>query len=207
MKSEALRLVADGLACERGGRLVFDRLSFEVRGGEALVVTGPNGAGKSSLLRQIAGLVDIAEGRLALEGGDPELGLPEQVHYVGHLDGLKPSMSVEETAVFWASFLGGGDVAPALEKLDLARLAALPVAYLSAGQKRRLALSRLLVAPRPVWLLDEPTVALDKASIARLVALMEAHLIGGGLIVAATHQDLGLAPIRSLELSPAMRAA
>jgi heme exporter protein A len=206
-KSDGLRLVAESLACERGGRLVFDRLSFEVKGGEALVVTGPNGAGKSSLLRQIAGLVDIAAGRLALEGADPELGLPEQVHYVGHLDALKPSMSVRETALFWSSFLGSGDVAPALEKLDLARLAELPVAYLSAGQKRRLALSRLLVAPRPVWLLDEPTVALDRASVARLVALMEAHLRGGGLIVAATHQDLGLAPIRSLDLSPAVRAA
>lgn len=207
MTISELSLSVRDLACERGGRLVYEGLSFSVGGGEALVLTGPNGAGKSSLLRQLGGLLDAPQGEIVLEGGDPERSLGEQAHYVGHLDALKPSMSVRETALFWSSFLGGGDIDVALERLDLARLAELPVAYLSAGQKRRLALSRLLVAPRPVWLLDEPTVALDRASVARLVALMEAHLRGGGLIVAATHQDLGLAPIRSLDLSPAVRAA
>lgn len=215
MKSESgapvssLRLTAENLACQRGGRVVFRRLSFEVRAGEALVVTGPNGAGKSSLLRQIAGLVEIAEGRLALNGGDPERSLPEQAHYVGHLDALKPAMSVRETAEFWSDFLGGdeADIGHALERLDLAGLTALPVAYLSAGQRRRLALSRLLLAPRPLWLLDEPNVALDRASLARLTALMEAHLAEGGIIVAATHQELGLASARPLVLGPQRAAA
>lgn len=206
MKSESLRLSASGLACERGGRVVFGGLDFEVGGGEALIVTGRNGAGKSSLLRQIAGLVDIAGGRIALDGGDPERTLPEQTHYVGHLDALKPAMSVRETAEFWASYLGGAGIDEALAQLDLDDLVELPVAYLSAGQKRRLALSRLLLVPRPVWLLDEPTVALDRASIARLVGLMEAHLAGGGIIVAATHQDMGLGAARSLVLG-ALQAA
>lgn len=206
MKSESLHLSASGLACERGGRVVFDHLDFEVGGGEALIVTGRNGAGKSSLLRQIAGLVDIADGRIVLDGGNPESSLPEQAHYVGHLDALKAAMSVRETAEFWATYLGGGRIDEALQQLDLADLADLPVAYLSAGQRRRLALSRLVLAPRPVWLLDEPTVALDRASIARLVALMEAHLAAGGIIVAATHQDMGLATARSLVLGPAQDA-
>lgn len=198
--SDGFRLIADDLACIRGGRVVFEELDFEVGGGEALIVTGRNGAGKSSLLRQIAGLVDIAEGRIALEGGDTELTLPEQTHYVGHLDALKAAMSVRETALFWSGYLGGGGIDDALDRLDLDDLAELPVAYLSAGQRRRLALARLLLAPRPVWLLDEPTVALDRASVARLVALMEAHLVGGGIIVVATHQDLGLDGARSLVL-------
>ncbi len=194
------RLIAESLACIRGGRVVFDGLDFEVAAGEALIVTGRNGAGKSSLLRQIAGLVEVAGGRIALDDGDPELTLPEQTHYVGHLDALKSTMSVRETALFWSGYFGGGDIGEALAELDLDDLAELPVAYLSAGQKRRLALTRLLLAPRPVWLLDEPTVALDKASVARLVALMETHLARGGIIVAATHQDLGLANARSLVL-------
>lgn len=207
MKSErqpsgaTLRLKAEALACARGGRIVFEELSFEVEGGEALVVTGPNGAGKSSLLRQIAGLVEIADGQLALEGGDPNLTLAEQAHYVGHLDALKPAMSVRETAHFWSDFLGGdGPIDAALERLDLGGLAGLPVAYLSAGQRRRLALARLLFAPRPLWLLDEPTVALDRASVGRLIQLMEAHLAQGGIVVAATHQELGLARARALDL-------
>lgn len=212
MKSEpkpsgaALRLSAEGLACQRGGRIVFEELDFSVSGGEALVVTGPNGTGKSSLLRQIAGLVEIAGGRIRLDGGDAELTLPEQAHYVGHLDALKPAMSVRETAQFWSEFLwsassgGSGDIDEALEQLDLGPLSALPVAYLSAGQRRRLSLTRLLLAPRPLWLLDEPSVALDHASILRLTALMEAHVGSGGIIVAATHQDLGLAQARFLDL-------
>lgn len=204
MKFEtALRLVARDLACVRGGRVVFEGLSFAIAGGEALVVTGPNGAGKSSLLRQIAGLVDIAGGSLALDGGEAEATLSEQAHYIGHLDALKSAMSVRETADFWAGFLGGTErnIDDAFDVFDLAPLADLPVAYLSAGQRRRLALSRLVIAPRPIWLLDEPSVALDRASLARLVAAMERHLESGGLIVAATHQDLGLVRTTSLDLA------
>lgn len=167
------------------------------------MLTGPNGSGKSSLLRQIAGLLDIAGGALTFEGGDPELTLAEQAHYLGHLDALKPAMTVAETLRFWAVWLGGdalADISAALEGLALTPLADLPVGYLSAGQKRRLALARLIAAPRPIWLLDEPTVALDAASIERLGGVMQAHLAGGGLIVAATHLDLGLAAARTLRL-------
>lgn len=203
MTTSELRLAARDLACIRGGRLVFEGLSFEAEAGHALVLTGPNGAGKSSLLRQIAGLLDVEQGEIALTGGDPELGISEQAHYAGHLDGLKPSMSVIETLRFWAAYLGGGDAASAeraLEAMALAPLADLPVAYLSAGQKRRLSLARLAASPRPLWLLDEPSVALDAASVARLRDFMAAHLAGGGIIVAATHLDLGLANARELRL-------
>lgn len=202
-----MRLVARDLACIRGGRVVFEGLSFAVGSGEALVVTGPNGAGKSSLLRQIAGLVEIAGGSLALEGGEAEAALWEQAHYIGHLDALKSAMSVRETADFWSGFLGGvaDHIEAAFEVFDLQGLADLPVAYLSAGQRRRLALSRLLIAPRPLWLLDEPSVALDAASLARLVAAMERHMESGGLIVAATHQDLGLAGSIPLAIKARMR--
>lgn len=197
-----LRLVVQDLACQRGGRIVFRDVSFSLDAGEALVVTGPNGAGKSSLLRQLAGLVDIAVGRLFLEGGQTDVTLAEQAHYIGHLDALKAAMSVRETAEFWAGFLGGSqeNIDQAFEVFDLAALCDLPVAYLSAGQRRRLTLSRLLIAPRALWLLDEPSVALDAASLARLVSAMEAHLAGGGLIVAATHQPLGFVRSRALDL-------
>jgi len=200
--SHPLRLVAQNLVCQRGGRIVFRDVSFSLEAGEALVVTGPNGAGKSSLLRQLAGLVDVAAGQLRLEGGVPDADIAEQAHYIGHLDALKAAMSVRETADFWAGFLGGteADVERAFEVFDLGALRDLPVAYLSAGQRRRLTLARLLIAPRALWLLDEPSVALDAASLARLVGAMEIHLESGGLIVAATHQPLGFAQSRSLDL-------
>ncbi|MBX3508375.1 MAG: heme ABC exporter ATP-binding protein CcmA [Parvibaculum sp.] len=202
MTTSDLRLHVSDLACIRGGRVVFEGISFEAGAGEALVLTGPNGAGKSSLLRQIAGLLDIEQGTIALTGGDPERGIAEQAHYAGHLDGLKPPMTVLETLRFWAAFLGGaaGGVETALEAMALAPLADLPAAYLSAGQKRRLSLARLAVSPRPLWLLDEPSVALDAASVARLRAFMAGHLAGGGIIVAATHLDLGLPVARELRL-------
>ena len=197
-----LRLVAQDLACQRGGRIVFRDVSFSLDAGEALVVTGPNGAGKSSLLRQLAGLVDVAGGTLVLEGGLSEASTAEQAHYIGHLDALKAAMTVRETAEFWSGFLGGSQarIDRAFDVFDLVALSDLPVAYLSAGQRRRLTLARLLIAPRSLWLLDEPSVALDAASLARLVSAMEAHLAEGGLIVAATHQPLGFVRSRSLDL-------
>lgn len=204
------RLAARDLACLRGGRLVFEGLSFEIERGEVLVLTGQNGSGKSSLLRQIAGLLEIAHGAISLDGGNPESTIGEQAHYVGHLDALKPSMSVAETLRFWTAYLGGSDgpdaVARALGALALAPLADLPVAYLSAGQRRRLALARMLSVQRPLWLLDEPTVGLDTASMGRLLDLMKAHLAAGGLIVAATHLDLGLHPAKTLRLGAEVAA-
>jgi heme exporter protein A len=206
-KIVAVKLTGHDLACVRGGRRVFSGVSFAVAAGQALVLTGPNGAGKSSLLRVIAGLIHPTAGRVTLEGGDPELGIGEQAHYVGHLDPLKPALTVTENLAFWARFLNGARVADeesliarGLAAAGLDELAQLPAGYLSAGQKRRLSLARVLAAPRPVWLLDEPTTALDAASQERLRGVMQAHLAGGGLIVAATHGPLGLAEPLELPL-------
>lgn len=203
----AMRLSSQALTCVRGGRTVFDGVTFAVAGGEALCVTGPNGAGKSSLLRQIAGLVRVAGGEIALEGGDPELSIAEQAHYLGHLDALKTSLTVRENLSFWVRFLGGNDdethIEAALTAVDLADLAELPAAYLSAGQRRRLSIARLAAVRRPIWLLDEPTSALDVPAQARIAVMMRAHLEGGGVIVAATHGPIGLDGARELQLSAA----
>jgi heme exporter protein A len=200
-----MQLSADNLACSRGGREVFRGLSFSVPGGEALLVSGRNGAGKSSLLRVIAGLVHPSGGRLALDGGDPEAAIGEQLHYLGHQDPLKPSLTVTENLQFWAAFLGDGvnAIETALAAVDLGPLSSLPAAYLSAGQRRRLSLARLVAVKRPLWLLDEPTSALDTASQARLAELMRGHLAGGGMIVAATHGAIGLERARELKLGSA----
>ncbi len=197
-----MRLSAVELSCRRGGRDVFAGLSFAVSSGEALTVTGRNGAGKSSLLRMLAGLLRSTQGRLTLEGGDPELSIGEQAHYLGHQDAIKPSLSVAENLGFWTDFFGGasGDVSAPLMAVGLETLAALPAAYLSAGQRRRLSIARLVAAKRPIWLLDEPTSALDAAAQSRLADLMRAHLTTGGLIIAATHTPIGLDDTRELRL-------
>jgi heme exporter protein A len=203
--ASALRLVVEDLACERGGRAVFEAVSFAAGAGDLVAVTGRNGAGKSSLLRVIAGLVPKTEGAIRVEGADGEAAPGEHMHYCGHSDALKPSLSARENLVFWRDYYGASGVEPedALDLFAIEHLADLPAAYLSAGQKRRLSLCRLFVAKRPIWLLDEPTSALDAATQARLSALMQAHLGEGGLIVAATHGDLGLAPSLSLAIGDA----
>ena len=182
------------MRCVRGGREIFSRLDFEASGGEALAVTGRNGSGKTSLLRLIAGLLAISGGSVSLEGGDAELTLPEQAHYLGHRDALKPALSVIENLAFWRDFLGGEafDSAESLAAVGLDHASHLPAAYLSAGQRRRLSLARLIAVRRPVWLLDEPTAALDVAGQSLLSALMRDHLGRGGLVVAATHAPLGI---------------
>jgi heme exporter protein A len=174
---------------------VFSDLDFEVASGEVLAITGPNGAGKTSLLRLIAGLILPAGGSIDLEGGEDELTLSDQAHYLGHRDALKPALSVLENLLFWRDFLGGevGDAAECLAAVGLDHAAHLPAAYLSAGQRRRLSIARLLAARRPVWLLDEPTSALDAAGQTLLVRVMGDHLARGGLAIAATHTPLGLA--------------
>lgn len=201
-----MRLVSDSLACERGGRRVFAGVNFTVSAGEAMIVTGRNGAGKSTLLRVIAGLLRAAEGTIELTGGIEEASLPEQTHYLGHLDAAKPSLTVRENLTFWANFLGAPDetaMDAALEAVELGSLADLPAAYLSAGQKRRLSIARLLAVKRPVWLLDEPTSALDTQSQGRLATFMREHLSGGGIIVAATHGPVGLDTPRELKMGAA----
>jgi heme exporter protein A len=185
---------------------VFSGLDFEASAGRALAVTGRNGSGKTSLLRLIAGLLVPAGGSIALEGGEAELNLGEQAHYLGHRDALKPALSVAENLVFWRHFLGGeisgGDggleqslhesLEENLAAVGLGHAAHLPAAYLSAGQRRRLSLARLIAVRRPLWLLDEPTAALDAAGQTMFAGLMGDHLARGGMIVAATHGPLGI---------------
>jgi heme exporter protein A len=197
-----MRLSAHDLACRRGGRDVFAGVNFSVASGEALTISGRNGAGKSSLLRMLVGLVRIAGGRIDLEGGDPELTVGEQAHYLGHQDALKPSLSVAENLRFWSEFLAApaAAVGEPLAAVGLGSLADLPAAYLSAGQRRRLSIARLLAVKRPIWLLDEPTSTLDAAARQRLSEFMRAHLAGGGLILAATHGVLGIEEAQELRL-------
>ena len=198
---KGLRLIAEELSCRRGGRMVFSNLSFAVESGEMLILRGPNGAGKTSLLRTIAGLTPPASGRLILEGGSDDLTIGQQAHYIAHQNASKPQLSVRENLYFWQRFLGGDEraIAAAMEAMDLVHLADYDAALLSAGQKRRLALARLLLAERPLWLLDEPTVGLDVASVERLRTVMDAHLNAGGIIIATTHIDLGMAQARTFE--------
>jgi heme exporter protein A len=199
-----MRLAGREVRCVRGGREVFAGLDFEAGSGEALAVVGRNGAGKTSLLRLIAGLLMISGGVIELEGGDAELTLPEQAHYLGHRDALKPSLSVAENLGFWQEFLGGtsAEAAESLAAVGLGHVAHLPAAFLSAGQRRRLSVARLLAVRRPLWLLDEPTSALDSAGQEMFAGLMADHLAGGGLIIAATHAPLGL-PTRELRIGAA----
>ena len=194
-----MRLSGRSVGCVRGGRDVFSGLDFEVSSGEALAIIGANGSGKTSLLRMIAGLLAIAEGSIGLDGGEAELTLPEQAHYLGHRDALKPALSVLENLAFWRDFLGGerSELREGLEEslaaVGLDHAVSLPAAYLSAGQRRRLSIARLLTVRRPIWLLDEPTNALDVAGQSLFARLMGDHLQRSGLIVAATHAPLGIA--------------
>lgn len=194
LKQGEMQLSGRGVTCVRGGREVFSGLDFEAVSGEAVAVVGRNGSGKTSLLRLIAGLLIPAGGTIALDGGDAELTLPEQCHYLGHRDALKPALSVKENLSFWADFLGGErcDAAESLAIVGLDHATHLPAGFLSAGQRRRLSLARLLTVRRPVWLLDEPTTALDAAGQDMFERLMRDHLARGGLIIAATHAPLGI---------------
>ena len=201
-----MRLKVTALACRRGQKAIFSGISFALSGGEALLLLGPNGAGKSSLLRIMAGLLRPVAGQIVLEGGDHDGTIAEQAHYLGHQDALKPSLSVVENLRFWTQFLGEGPGrAPleALETVGLIALADLPAGYLSAGQRRRLSLARLICATRPVWLLDEPSAALDINGQQRLSSVMHAHLGAGGIILAATHAPLGLGQAQVLRLGSA----
>jgi heme exporter protein A len=183
-------LAAMGISCQRGGRLLFEGLSFALQPGESLLVSGPNGAGKTSLLRLIAGLLPLQAG--SIEGGDASVPLPELCHYVGHLNGIKSVLTLGENVRFWVDFLGGGGsgIESGYRKFGLEELGDLPAGILSAGQKRKLALLRLFAAPRPIWLLDEPSVSLDVASVKVLDKAIADHLAQGGIAVVASHVPL-----------------
>ena len=201
-----MRIAIENLACRRSGRLVFEGLSFSLDEGQALVVTARNGAGKSSLLGILAGQLRPDAGTVRADGIG-ERPLAEALHLVGHRDALKGALTAAENLAFARDILGDEAARPgeALEAVGLAHAARLPVAYLSAGQRRRVALARLLVARRALWLLDEPTAALDDAAQETLLGLMRTHLAGGGLIVAATHAALPLAGARELRIGRAPR--
>ncbi len=191
------------LTCARGDRLVFADLGFALEPGEVLVLTGANGSGKSSLLRLMAGLARPSVGRIAWEGADiaeDPAAHAGRLHYVGHLDAVKPALTVAENLAFWAAVRGKRAVEAALGHFGIGHLAAMPARFLSAGQRRRLALARTLTAPARLWLLDEPTVALDAEGVAAVHASIEAHRAGGGLCVVSTNVSLSLAAQRRLDV-------
>jgi heme exporter protein A len=198
-----MRLSGNGLMVERGERVIFSGLNFGAAAGELVALTGPNGAGKTTLLRLIAGLIRPQAGTVDLEGGDEDRTIGQQAHMIGHQHGIKPALTVEENLRFWKDFLGGETVQGALEGLGLEAFRDFPAGVLSAGQRRRLSLARLLVAQRPIWLLDEPTTGLDQRSLLLLCEHMRGHLQEGGIIIAATHGALGLEPAAVIALGEA----
>ncbi len=206
-------LHADSLACERGERLVFANLAFTVEPSGALILRGANGSGKSSLLRVLAGLLPLADGTITWKGRNITADMDRhraRVAYLGHLDAVKPALTVAANVRFWARLYGPAPrsrVRDALERFDLAHLEKLPARFLSQGQRRRLNLTRLLLLPSRIWLLDEPAVGLDTASRAALEGEMARHRGAGGLVIVATHQNLLLRDAATLDLAAAGKPA
>lgn len=209
MKVSGMRLLAENLSARRGEDLIFTDISFTLGAGESLVLTGRNGSGKSTLLRVVAGLLRPEAGRVAWTAESAESGMraAEACHYLGHRNAMKAELTVFENLAFWKDFLGdaedGKGISPgeAAEAVGLGGIIHLPFGYLSAGQQRRMAFAKLLVAYRPVWILDEPTAALDVSAEGVFTKLIKAHLAVGGILLAATHQPLGLENARELRMT------
>jgi heme exporter protein A len=203
-----MRLTAENLSAHRGEDLIFSNISFNLTRGEALVLTGRNGSGKSTLLRVVAGLIRPAAGQVEWLGKDGQKGVSaaEACHYLGHRNAMKPELTVAENLAFWRDFLrdmeggSGVTIGEAADMVELDALLHLPFGYLSAGQQRRMAFAKLLVAYRPVWILDEPTAALDTSAEALFARLIRAHLDAGGIVLAATHQPLDFEATQRLEM-------
>ncbi|MEM9098158.1 MAG: heme ABC exporter ATP-binding protein CcmA [Pseudomonadota bacterium] len=200
-------LEISNLACRRAGRLVFTDLNLRLNPGEVALLRGPNGVGKSTLLRVLSGLLPPISGQVRL--GDRDLGqdraaYQEKIAYAGHLDAIKPALSIIDNLALWSAISGapGLPIPLILQRFGLDRISDRRVAECSAGQKRRLGLARLLVAERPLWLLDEPTVSLDQSAKAQIAELVREHLAKGGLALIASHEDLGLGQIKTLEMEP-----
>lgn len=189
-----MELVVDNLACARGGVAVLQGIGFRLGAGQAMVLRGPNGVGKTTLLRTVAGLQPAAAGSVSLP--------PESLAYAGHAEGVKVTLSVAENLAFWAAVHGLRNIDVALAAMNLGGLRDRRAGQLSAGQRRRLGLARLMVTGRRVWLLDEPTVSLDASSVALFAAMLRGHLGTGGAALIATHIDLGLDEARVLDLTP-----
>lgn len=209
MKVSGMRLLAENLSARRGEDLIFTDISFDLGAGESLVLTGRNGSGKSTLLRVVAGLLHPETGRVAWISDKAESGMrtAEACHYLGHRNAMKAELTVFENLSFWKEFFGdvngGESISPAeaAETVGLDGIIHLPFGYLSAGQQRRMAFAKLLVAYRPVWILDEPTAALDVSAEGVFTGLINAHLATGGIVLAATHQPLGLENTKELKMT------
>jgi heme exporter protein A len=213
-KVPGMRLTADNLSARRGEDLIFKDISFTLGAGESIVLTGRNGSGKSTLLRTVAGLLRPESGRVVWtsEGSEPGMRAAEACHYLGHRNAMKAELSVSENLSFWQEFLGdftGGagavrrsiSIGEAADAVGLGDIAHLPFGYLSAGQQRRMAFAKLLVAWRPVWILDEPTAALDVSAERVFTRLIKNHLADGGIALAATHQPLDLENTQELKMT------
>lgn len=204
-----MHLTAENLGVRRGEDFIFMNISFKLSDGEALVLTGRNGSGKSTLLRTVAGLLRPERGqvKIAGEGIEAEMRPSEACHYLGHRNAMKTELTVSENLRFWKDFLGdfhgaaGVAIDEAAESVGLDSIIHLPFGYLSAGQQRRFAMAKLLVAWRPVWILDEPTAALDRAADDMFTDLVKGHLAKGGIVLAATHQPLGLEKAQELQMA------
>lgn len=188
-----MSLEVSNLSIARGGVRVLEGVSFTLAPGQALILRGPNGIGKTTLLRTVAGLQPPVSGTVSAE--------PESLVYAGHADGIKSTLTVSENLRFWAQVFGKSDISPSLDAFDLHPLADRAAGMLSAGQKRRLGLARLLVTGRPIWVLDEPTVSLDRDAVAMFARVVAAHLERGGAALLATHIELGIEGAEVLDVA------